>query len=223
MSAPARSARPVGRPRANPRSLAHPPREEILRAAGRLFAKQGYAATSTYQIAKAAGLRQPSLFHYFSRKEDILGELLHRTLRPQLEFLQTVLAEPGRAALKLYRLIRSDVLQLLAPPYDVGAIVILPEVRPPKFKRFWAERHELIAGFEALVRDGVREGDLISSDPVLSANVVFGTNEGALGWYRRRSPHTAEEVANGIADVSLRALLRDPAELDAIRRESSVD
>ena len=222
MSAPARSARPVGRPRANPRSLAHPPREEILRAAGRLFAKQGYAATFTYQIAKAAGLRQPSLFHYFARKEDILAELLQRTL-PQLESLQTVLAEPGRAALKLYRLIRAVVLRLLAPPYDVGPIVILPEARPPKFKRFWAERQELIAGFEALVRDGVREGDLVSSDPVLSANVVFGTNEGALGWYRRRSPHTVEEVATGIADVSLRALLRDPAELDAIRRESSAD
>jgi len=52
-----------------------------VRTAAGLFESQGYTSTSTRTIADAVGLRQASLFHYFARKEDILTELLDRTVR----------------------------------------------------------------------------------------------------------------------------------------------
>ena len=77
--------RPVGRPRAVPQLVPADVREEILSAAAGLFETYGYTATSTRAIATEVGLRQASLFHYFARKDDILSELLDRTLRPTLE------------------------------------------------------------------------------------------------------------------------------------------
>lgn len=43
----------------------------ILDAARELFLKNGYAATSTRDIAKAIGITQPALYHHFKDKEVI--------------------------------------------------------------------------------------------------------------------------------------------------------
>ncbi|MFE6843211.1 TetR/AcrR family transcriptional regulator [Streptomyces sp. NPDC057686] len=62
----------------------------IFGTAMRLFAEQGYEATTIAQIAKEAGISQRSLFRYFGTKEDIvcgeqeeLGELLRATVEAQ--------------------------------------------------------------------------------------------------------------------------------------------
>ena len=55
-------------------------REEILDAAAELFTTQGYANTSTRSIADAVGIRQSSLYHHFSTKDDILEVLLAGTV-----------------------------------------------------------------------------------------------------------------------------------------------
>ncbi len=74
-SKPGGEKRRVGRPRATGLSPTASPREDILRAAARLFAVRGFLGTTTGQIAGAAGLSQSAIFHWFSSKESIL-ELL---------------------------------------------------------------------------------------------------------------------------------------------------
>lgn len=48
-------------------------RQRILEAARRLFAEQGYEATTTRDIARAAQIATGTLFNYFSTKEAIVG------------------------------------------------------------------------------------------------------------------------------------------------------
>lgn len=50
-------------------------RERILEAAQHLFATQGFAATTTRDIARDAEIGVGTLFNYFPRKESILGSL----------------------------------------------------------------------------------------------------------------------------------------------------
>jgi AcrR family transcriptional regulator len=71
-------------------------REEILTAALRLFGEFGIHAVSTRQIAAAVGISQPTLYAYFSTKDEI-GEELHNRAFVQL-------------ASRLKRLPRSDIL-----------------------------------------------------------------------------------------------------------------
>jgi AcrR family transcriptional regulator len=50
-------------------------REGILMAAARAFARGGYHATTMQDIAREAGYTPPSLYAYFTGKEQIFGEL----------------------------------------------------------------------------------------------------------------------------------------------------
>jgi len=52
-------------------------KEQILETALHLFAKEGYAATSTNKIAKAAGVSEGLIFRHFKNKNNLLIELMN--------------------------------------------------------------------------------------------------------------------------------------------------
>lgn len=51
-------------------------REGILHAAGRAFARQGFDTTTIQDIAKEAGYTAPSLYAYFTGKQEIIEALI---------------------------------------------------------------------------------------------------------------------------------------------------
>ncbi len=54
-------------------------KEQILETALHLFAKEGYSATSTSKIAKAAGVSEGLIFRHFGNKKNLLKELMIQT------------------------------------------------------------------------------------------------------------------------------------------------
>lgn len=51
-------------------------RQEIVRAAAKLFARQGFDATTMAEIAHATGVSPPTVANYFGSKENILSALI---------------------------------------------------------------------------------------------------------------------------------------------------
>ncbi len=78
-------------------------RERILIEAARLFARRGYHATTTRQIAQAVGIRQPSLFHHFPSKHAIVQEILRSDLDEAVPSAEALASGPGPASVRLYR------------------------------------------------------------------------------------------------------------------------
>ncbi len=76
-------------PRASPRRMGRPvrrpgepdTRDRILDAAIRLFAENGYEATSIKEITRAVNLTESSLYRHFKGKEDLLAEIIAYTGR----------------------------------------------------------------------------------------------------------------------------------------------
>ena len=208
----------MGRPRADTRPRARPPREEILFQAARLFAARGVAATTTREIAAAAGLRQPSLFHWFPGKEAILEDLLGASIAPSLALAEQIVAERGRPSVRLFRVVRADACQLAAFPFALGAW-LSPEARAPRYRRFWAQRERLVAVLVDTVRAGVRARELVAADAELAARAVFGMVESSVAW-PRRAHWTPDTIGDAVARLALRALLRDPGRLEDVVRQA---
>jgi len=55
-----------------------PSKDQILDAAERLFAQQGFSRTTIKQIGKAAGVNSALLYYYFGDKEGLYRSVLER-------------------------------------------------------------------------------------------------------------------------------------------------
>lgn len=64
----------------------------LMDVAEGLFAERGYSATTVRDIVAAANVRQPSLYHFFGNKENLLVELLTDRFTRYCEDLDAALA-----------------------------------------------------------------------------------------------------------------------------------
>jgi AcrR family transcriptional regulator len=195
-------------------------REEILRAAGHLFATRGYAATGTREIATRVGLRQASLFHHFAHKEDILAELLDRTVAPALAaagWLDTADAPPE---VRLYALARHDAANLCGTGHNLATLQLLPESRHPRFTPFWAKRAELRGRYGALIAEAADAGLIVDVPVPIVTDMVFGAVEATMSWFEGGPSVGAEAVADAVACSAVRGVLRRPPSGDRLRRDA---
>jgi AcrR family transcriptional regulator len=54
-------------------------KEAILKTAARLFASQGFEATTTIQIAAEAGVTEPLIYYHFKGKDDLFTRIISTT------------------------------------------------------------------------------------------------------------------------------------------------
>ena len=69
-------------------------KEKILEAALALFAKEGYHATSTSKVAKAAGVSEGLIFRHFGNKEGLLQAILEVGEDKLKELFVDIVMEP---------------------------------------------------------------------------------------------------------------------------------
>ena len=212
--------RPVGRPRLKP-STGVPAKQAILEAAAGLFTAHGFDGTSTRQIADAVGIRQPSLFYHFKKKEDILYSLIGEAAQPWQSYLPALQRVDAPAAVKLYKLMCFDFRFLLSEPYGVGQLMLLPELRSGQLGAEVAKiRDSVIGAYRNLIGAGMHEGDFCVADIEVATNSVFGMGEAIWSWHHKDDGRDLNKLAETIADLAMRALLARPHELASIRDEA---
>ena len=57
-------------------------KKKIIRAARELFGENGFAATTTKEIASLAGVSEGTLFRHFETKRNLFDQTIHECLRP---------------------------------------------------------------------------------------------------------------------------------------------
>ena len=206
-----------------------------MAVAAALFRQRGVQAVTMAEIAKGAGLQQPSLYYYFRSKIDLLRHILDEGNRVPLSIVEQARHARGPAAVRLFWVIYQDVLALCRLPFDINEVHRLSGGHPGEFERYWTERQRLHDELEALVTLGIEAGELRDVDPRLAALCLLANDEATQNWFRpvagrrlagRDDPtlgdYTAEEVADVTAEMALRHLLARPASIDAVRARARV-
>lgn len=195
-------------------------RERILFDAAELFARRGFHATTTRQIADRVGIRQPSLFHHFASKDAIAEALLEWDLGRALPHVRRIAGTHERPAVQLFRYLLDDVTHLEQAPYNLSGIYGEEVIGRPQFARWSRERDTLHDIVEGIVRNGIEAGDFIEVDTALVRQAIAGILIRALTLHsggRGSDDRLAEEVARLI----VRGLLKEPGELDDIQRRAT--
>lgn len=117
-------------------------RDEVLRAAARLFVEQGFEATTTRDIAQAAGMRSGSPFYHFRSKQELLKAVMIEGLEAGLSRLQESTAGIDDPEQCLRTMIHGHLSNLLEG--DCHAPMLLTESRSLDA----AARAEIAAAFD---------------------------------------------------------------------------
>jgi AcrR family transcriptional regulator len=180
----------------------------------------GYRGTTTRQIAAAAGIRQPSLFHHFPSKQAVLEELLAYDLDATVAYSRALAGASGSAAVRLYRYIWWDVTCCIESPYDLRGLSAGSVLQDPVFEKWRRDKEELHANIAAMIEQGVGAGEFVACDVHVAREVVtaLSTETIRLQDVLPRSAHDTRPHA--AASFVVRALMADPAQLDAVRAEA---
>lgn len=195
-------------------------RERILSEASKLFARRGYHGTSTREIATAVGIRQPSLFHHFRSKVAILQALLASDLDEAVPHAEAIADADARASVRLYAYLRHDADHLIDSPYNLSGLYTEEVMGHPDFAPWVEKRARLHAAIERVVRDGVSSGEFVDVSPGLVREAITGILVRTLTVFSDGPPTAGEDLGDEIASLVLRAVLRQPRQLPAIRREA---
>ncbi len=157
-------------------------RERILKAAIKVFAKNGFYATRVSEIAKAAGVADGTIYLYFKNKDDVLITIFEEGIEQLLAILRRV-AESNDAFEDRIRRIIELQLGLLEEQRDLAEVItvnlrqssrLLKQYAAPLFMQYI----EVIAG---VIRDGQKEGAFRSDlNPRVVARSLFGALDAIL-------------------------------------------
>jgi AcrR family transcriptional regulator len=98
-------------PKRTRREQAQARHDQILGAALSLFSQQGYAATSTKQIAERVGITEGLLYHYFASKLAILETITQRTYTITATLITALVDTEARSPRDLIPQLGENILQ----------------------------------------------------------------------------------------------------------------
>lgn len=178
----------------------------IREAAGRLFARHGYAAVSMRQIAAEVGVQAGALYLYTSDKQSLLADLMREHLEQLLEALAALPPVEGPRA-RLDQFARFHVIYHIERPEAVFvAYMELRNLSPENFALIEALRRSYEDALEAILQAGRETGAFSLPDPKLATLALIAMLTGVTNWYRPGGRLSPADVAGIYAEMALRAV-----------------
>jgi len=191
-------------------------REAIDAAALELFARRGYHATSMRAIAAAAEVRPAAIYHWYDGKEAILVALQNDFMERLTEKVEAAVAAHEEPALRLAAAVREHVV--FHGLHSRAAFVTDSEIRAlgdEARAALVARRDAYQATFNTMIRDGIRDGSLRSSEVGVATYAILLQCTGVALWFDPAGPLPIEEVAAVHVELVLGALRASPAAIEA--------
>ena len=183
------------------------PRQEILRAAARLFQQQGYDATSMNDVAAALKLSKGGLYHHFQSKDEILYNIMSHAMNITEERVINVARRIEGAEERLRRLIRLHIEVVLSEE-DREITVMLHENHPlpPALRRkINGRKKDYVHFVENLVAEVQRQRNSTSQvTPRAAAFALVGMINWIYQWYKPGGSLTGDAIVRQYTDIFFR-------------------
>lgn len=176
-------------------------RREVLRAAARLFRRKGFDATSTRDIAAAAGMRSGSPFYHFKSKQALLFAVMEEGMRAAIERQRGALARAEAATPdiegQLRILVRSHFDVLLGPGSDFIPVMLYEgrSISPRQRSALAALQSDYEAPWTPVL-EALRASGQLRADVKLARLLMFGALNWSAQWYDRRKGATLDDLAD---------------------------
>lgn len=179
-------------------------RQDIVKAAAKLFRRHGFNGTSTRDIASAVGMHSGSLFCHFVSKDELLYEVVQEGLRRALARQTIVLLATHDAATTLRQLIRSHFDTLLGQSSDFMHAVLYES------RSLNTRQRNVIAklqgDYEATwmpVLQALSSTGYLQVEVPLARNLIFGMLNGSAQWFNPKMGISIDDLTDAVVALCI--------------------
>ena len=185
--------------------------QQIIEAAIRVFARDGYYNSRVSDIAREAGMASGTIYLYFRTKDDIIITLFREKMAQWLADLRKAIAAEPDAIAKLRRVVALHFSMLEGHP-DLAEVVQVELRQGQKFLR-GAAAQEITSYFAligSILEEGIAVGQVRGDLPVKVATKMFfgAMDQMATSWVLGKRAYRLTDTADAVADIFLRGVGR---------------
>ena len=183
-------------------------RAQILRAAAKVFATEGFDRASMTQLARECGISKANIYHYYDSKDAILYDILEsylRGLRDRVCGIDLTGLDPEA---QLLSVVREILLAYQGADHEhrvqINGVDRLPEAEQTVLRGYQRDMVRLLGDILA----GVASEDLRGDKARLRATVmsVFGMLNWYYMWNSGADSAAREDYARLVTDLTLRGI-----------------
>lgn len=176
-------------------------RHAVLAAAVAMFNERGFHATSLDEVAASLGISKPTIYHYLGNKDQVLLECLTMGLQQLIAAAESVRTLPGtgldrlKTYLRRYAEVNMD---------EFGRCVILTaeeSLSPDSVQRCRALKRQIDAAMRKLIVEGIADGSIAATDPMLLAFTLAGALNWPARWHDPDGALGASDVAERMVTI----------------------
>ncbi len=177
-------------------------KEDILSAAGKLFAAFGYHETSMAKIAEKAHISKGTLYWYFSGKEELFEELITTGFNIFFTNIKNIVEKEVTADRMLYSYIKTKI-NFLEKHKEIAKVAAKNmEIISPKMKEKAREKHEEMIGLiKYIIEKGKKEKTFRDIDPIDTAVLIIGMTNSINTNFMFKGINEAERKVDFIYDL----------------------
>lgn len=188
-------------------------REEIARAAARVFKRRGLTGASLVRIAEELGTPRATLYYYFGSKEELFDSVVTEVVHGNTRVAERIRDSEDPAPEKLRKLIVS-LMESFEENYPFLYVYLQENLsHVPSTRETWAKRMQAVnRRYERVVQDiveqGIREGTIrqLSTPTVMTFGIM-----GIVNWTNRwfdpdRSTVDATEIGTAYAEMVINGM-----------------
>jgi AcrR family transcriptional regulator len=191
-------------------------KEVVLRAAIANFTERGFHGTSMRDIARDAEVTVASIYHHYPSKQEILAEIMAKTLSDVIASTRQALMSAGSSpADQLQAVVRAWIQ--FHTTRQAEALIGASELRSLESagrRLVVTLRDEQESLFRDIVERGVEMGEFATPYPREAARAVINMGRSVASWYRIGGDTSPDQMSERYAELAL-ATVRGPARRDA--------
>jgi len=183
--------------------------KEIHRVVARLFAHRGYHHASLREIGRALGMNQSSLYHYFTRKEDVLFKLMNDAMDHALVELKEICAKDLSAEDKLKKVLHSYI-RSYAGDQDRLILLVNEMNSLTEANRLILvdKQRQYVRLIKSILAELVHEDKMREIDASVATFAFFGMVHYTIKWYHKDGPITLDQLAKLFVEIFTRGILQ---------------
>lgn len=177
----------------------------IREAAVDLFARRGYEAVTTRQIAAAVGVQAAALYRYFPTKEDLLFDLMRSHMEALIASWDTVRPADADPVARLSAFVDNHIRFHVERRHSTHVSNMeLRSLSKERLSQILRLRTAYEKELRTILRDGAESDRLAVDDVGLTAMAIIQMITGVIVWFRPDERLSVEEVARTYLAMTLR-------------------